>query len=58
MVATMQTLRTPEGHFVEVPEFPYAPKYCEIADGDGGRLRVAWVEDGRSAHARELVALP
>jgi haloalkane dehalogenase len=53
----MQALRTPDERFAEVPEFPYAPKYCEIAVGDGGRLRVAWVEDGRSAHARDLVAL-
>jgi len=42
----MQTLRTPEGRFDDVPDFPYAPRYCEISDGEGGALRVAWVEDG------------
>ena len=42
----MQTLRTPDERFDDVPDFPYAPNYCEIADGDGGALRVAWVEDG------------
>ena len=42
----MQTLRTPEGRFDDVPDFPYAPRYCEVSDGDGGALRVAWVEDG------------
>jgi haloalkane dehalogenase len=46
MFATMQTLRTANGHFTDLPEFPYPAKYCEVADGDGGRLRVAWVEDG------------
>jgi haloalkane dehalogenase len=42
----MQTLRTPEDRFDDVPDFPYAPRYCEISDGEGGALRVAWVEDG------------
>jgi haloalkane dehalogenase len=42
----MQTLRTPDDRFDDVPDFPYAPSYCEIPDGDGGALRVAWVEDG------------
>jgi haloalkane dehalogenase len=42
----MQTLRTPDDRFDDLPDFPYAPSYCDIADGDGGALRVAWVEDG------------
>jgi haloalkane dehalogenase len=42
----MQTLRTPDERFDGLPDFPYAPKYCEVPDGDGGTLRVAWVEDG------------
>jgi haloalkane dehalogenase len=42
----MQTLRTPDERFDGLPDFPYAPKYCELPDGDGGTLRVAWVEDG------------
>ena len=42
----MQTLRTPDDRFVNLPEFPYAPGYSDIADGDGGTLRVAWVADG------------
>ncbi|OBA74533.1 haloalkane dehalogenase [Mycobacterium sp. 1554424.7] len=42
----MQTLRTPEYRFDDLPDFPYAPRYCEIPDGDGGTVRVAWVEDG------------
>lgn len=31
---------------MDIPQFPYPPKYCELPDGDGGTLRVAWVEDG------------
>ncbi len=42
----MQTLRTPDERFVGVPEFGYVPKYCELDDDEGGRLRVAWVQDG------------
>ncbi len=42
----MQTLRTPDDRFDDVPDFPYAPRYCEVSDGEGGALRVAWVEDG------------
>ncbi len=42
----MKTLRTPDDRFDDVPDFPYAPRYCEISDGEGGTLRVAWVEDG------------
>src|ERR1700761_9200051 len=42
----MQTLRTPEDRFADLPDFPYSPQYCEVADGDGGSLRIAWVQDG------------
>lgn len=42
----MRTLRTPEDRFRELPEFPYEPSYSDIADGEGGTLRVAWVQDG------------
>jgi haloalkane dehalogenase len=42
----MQTLRTPDDRFDAVPDFPYPPRYCELADDDGGALRVAWIEDG------------
>lgn len=42
----MQTLRTPDERFVDLPDFPYAPRYCDVSDDDGGTLRMAWVEDG------------
>jgi haloalkane dehalogenase len=42
----MQTVRTPDERFTELPEFGYPPRYCDTDDADGGRLRVAWVEDG------------
>ncbi|KZS64784.1 haloalkane dehalogenase [Mycobacterium ostraviense] len=42
----MQTLRTPDERFHDLPDFPYPPRYCELPDGEGGTLRVAWVQDG------------
>ena len=42
----MKTLRTPEERFADLPDFPYAPRYCEVDDNEGGTLRMAWVEAG------------
>jgi haloalkane dehalogenase len=42
----MEILRTADEHFTDLPEFPYAAKYYDVSDQDGGTLRVAWVEDG------------
>jgi haloalkane dehalogenase len=42
----MQTLRTPDERFAGLGDFAYTPRYCELDDGEGGQLRVAWVEDG------------
>lgn len=42
----MQLLRTPEERFVDLPGFPYEPRYVEVPDGEEGRLRVAYVEAG------------
>ena len=42
----MQTLRTPDERFADLPDFPYAPHYCEVDDDEGGTLRIAWIEAG------------
>lgn len=42
----MRTLRTPADRFDGLPEFHYEPRFAEVSDGDGGRLRMAWVEHG------------
>ncbi|MHC9296696.1 haloalkane dehalogenase [Mycobacterium sp. LTG2003] len=52
----METLRTPDERFASLPEFPYAPKFCVVDDGEGGTLRMAWVEDG-PAHAEPVLLL-
>jgi haloalkane dehalogenase len=42
----MKALRTPEDRFAGLPDFPYPPQYVEVDSGDGGRLRVAYVDEG------------
>jgi haloalkane dehalogenase len=43
---TMDVLRTPDERFANLPGFPFAPHYVEIADGDGGSLRVHHLDEG------------
>ena len=42
----MQVVRTPAERFEALPDFPFAPHYVEIDDGEGGRLRVHYVDEG------------
>jgi haloalkane dehalogenase len=44
----MDLLRTPDDRFGELPDFPFEARYAEVPDGDGGRLRMAYVESGPS----------
>ncbi len=45
----MDVLRTPEARFAGLPDFGYAPHYVEVDDGEGGRLRVAYLDEGSPA---------
>ncbi len=57
----MDTLRTPDERFASLPDFPFAPHYADISDGEGGELRVHYRRRGtarcaaRAAHARRAV---
>ena len=42
----MKALRTPDDRFDGLPDFPFAPHYVEIDDGEGGRLRVHYLDEG------------
>jgi len=42
----MRTLRTPDDRFTELPDFGLEPHYADVPDGEGGTLRMAYVEDG------------
>ena len=44
----MKTLRTPDDRFEGLPGFPFAPHYADIPDGDGGTLRVHYLDEGPS----------
>jgi haloalkane dehalogenase len=39
-------LRTPDARFDGLPGYPFAPHYAEVPDGDGGTLRVHYVDEG------------
>ena len=52
----MLTCRTPDDRFAGLPDFAYEPRYAEVPDGDGGSLRMAWVEDG-SAEGEPVLLL-
>jgi haloalkane dehalogenase len=42
----MKVLRTPDQRFKDVKGFPFGPKYAEVPDGEGGRLRIHYVDEG------------
>lgn len=44
----MQVVRTPDERFDAIPDFPFAPHYIDIDDGDGGHLRVHYLDEGPS----------
>lgn len=42
----METFRTPDDRFADLPDFSWEPQYAEVPDGEGGTLRMCWVEAG------------
>lgn len=42
----MRALRTPDERFEDLDGFPHQPNYLEVDDGDGGRLRMHYVDEG------------
>ncbi|HVE63740.1 MAG TPA: haloalkane dehalogenase [Mycobacteriales bacterium] len=46
----MESLRTPEECFADLPDYGYHPRYAQVDSGDGStRLRMAYVEAGPSS---------
>ncbi len=45
----MRGLRTPDEAFEGRPGFPFPPHYAEVADGEGGALRVHYLDEGPAA---------
>ena len=42
----METLRTPDERFANLPGYSFEPHYTEVPDGDGGTLRIHHVDEG------------
>jgi haloalkane dehalogenase len=42
----MESLRTPDARFANLPGYPFAPHYVEVPDGEGGSLRIHYVDEG------------
>lgn len=42
----MEALRTPDERLTSLPEYPFSPHYVDVADGEGGQLRVHYVDEG------------
>lgn len=51
----MQTLRTPDEAFADLPDFAFEPHYVEVDDGEGGTLRVAHLDEGPADAAPVLL---
>jgi haloalkane dehalogenase len=42
----VESYRTPDDRFADLPDFPWPPSYADVPDGDGGLLRMAYVDSG------------
>ena len=42
----MKALRTPDERFQNLPGYPFAPHYVDVPDGDGGSLRMHYLDEG------------
>jgi len=42
----VKILRTPDERFAGLPDFPFAPHYCEVKDADGTALRIHFIDEG------------
>jgi haloalkane dehalogenase len=51
----MKALRTPDEYFSNLTDYPFEPNYVDIPDGDGGTLRLYYVDEG--PHEAEPVLL-
>jgi haloalkane dehalogenase len=43
---SMKVLRTPDMRFQKLPGYPFSPHYLEVPDGDGGDLRIHYLDEG------------
>jgi haloalkane dehalogenase len=51
----MDAVRTPDDRFEGLPGWSFAPRYVQVADGEGGSLRVHYVDEGPADGAPVLL---
>lgn len=51
----MKALRTPDERFQHLPDYPFAPHYLDIPDGEGGSLRMHYIDEGPAGGAIVLL---
>ncbi|MFP4598931.1 MAG: haloalkane dehalogenase [Persicimonas sp.] len=42
----MEAKRTPDARFEDLADFAYEPNYVDVDDGEGGTLRMAYIDEG------------
>jgi len=42
----MQSLRTPDERFANLPGFNFTPHYLQVSDTEGGELRLHYLDEG------------
>ena len=42
----MEYIRTPDESFQGLEDFPFTPNYVMVDDGDGGQLRMHYLDEG------------
>lgn len=51
----MKILRTPDERFTNLADYPFEPHYAEVPDGEGGSLRIHYVDAGPKSTATVLM---
>ena len=50
----IECLRTPDERFRDLPDWPFAPRFVGVPDGEGGSLRMHYVDEGPADEAPVL----
>ncbi len=53
----MDVLRTPDDRFAGLPDFPFAPHYLDVPSGDGGELRLHYLDEGPTDAPETLLCM-
>ena len=51
----MKVQRTPDSRFANLPDFPFAPHYCDVKDAEGTALRIHYLDEGPTSAAPVLL---